>query len=1536
MKGLSPVFFDQNNILPVGIPENRRLKFAIFLSGSGTNAERLLADKELCSVAEPVVLVTDAPKKSRAEEIAIRYNLPLVASDIREFYRNNGLESISLATDAGRQVRDLWTEELRRELSAYTIDFAVLAGFESLTNITNDFPCINVHPGDLTVTDADGKRLYTGLHSKAVEAALLAGETSLRSTVIIALPFTDAEKDMDNGLILGVSPAMPIGDVGCSLEEMRNIRAARSGKRPADGWQDQLEKIAQKLQTKLKFAGDHVILPLVVRDFALRCFAVYERKLYYRPAGCSEFFPATHEYNDKGERILFDTANRTAPAAAQPVKRLKLIIFALLWLLLAVTGLLLWSLPGLWKKDVQKDFLQPNQQNFRAGNIQAGNFDELLLEDIELGKSTKKLFKASKGVLKLAPAGNRSLGNAAVKTLFLSQVNIVFDPVNMTVNTLTIPELFQTLSNDLPLDKEKRPIPIQAQCRFVTSGTDKENTGQLSIEYNPNNQKIICSCKWNSSTDKNVQGKWSAEIDPATGEINVAISRYIDMDLFKSILKMAGAHPKSLELFKSGKLTGEAKFTITENGTKIRNLDFSGHAVVPAVKFYRYNFAIQNRLDLICRQNGRSLIWQIKSMELKTPATVLLKNIELKQNSFGSRMNFSAACDLRQVALNAICAMFGHAEIPTNSTWDAVSGSWNMRTADWKISGKTAVSAYQSNVAFKSDQLPWLKILPQKIVLAADGKGSIGNISAMSIDFSNLEFKNRSGSFKAGGGTIDFSANFGIKNYFVPDTVKLLFTDVSVSTADFQAVFPDLFAGQIDLKSSAKNKYEMLAAFCGPQGTLITPRGKSTFPQWTFEADMKSINGNGDWNISRFIFNVPEFDLALKDRAVKLENLFIRGSGAMSQCRITEYNATLQTDTLNSGKSVLLKPYLQIDYDQQRKKSEQYKAVFKSQLGILEKPLWGMKKFTSALFRFNSSNLTAIPDSLYIKAEDFQFTWQDADFKLRDCESRLTCQADGALECRTLFSALTAASPHNSFGNGKFSSGDVYWKARCNPQGKLLDLSVIGDLAQPSWSYKSLNAGGENLQLSLNLTDQAKRQLKGEAVIKQASLLSDYFAASTPEIKLQVTARDRFDIDGLINFASGTIASPRGEIELRQAAFTLPWKITADSSAILKKGKLTAEKLIFKQQYVGSLSADLQHIMLQPQSMQQAQKHQLLLQGILKAEKFNKFPVNINTVWDLPPKPSAVNCRLSMAEAKLSAPWQLNNILPLPFKATAAKGSFCFDSEFIYHNGELEQLSGNLNILNSDWQLDSLTLNGTTAALNFRGNASNLTVTPTEVSASELRWKDHLLKNNELTIAVSNQWQLLISGWRAALLDGKLKLAEPFTADLAKMQSQGTLAMKFQLENVSAGMLFAKMNIDFIKSNMQLTGSLHSYLDCSNNKLYIAQARLAGRNPAGALLEIRPASPDSVQFTDKQYRDFALAVLRAMNCTSSVFDLAINPGELKLKITADGTPAKPVPFVYQGRGHRSPFRPADPGEPGFDGELELKINLNLHPEDPGL
>ena len=257
---------------------SKRPSAAIFLSGSGTNAEKLLEHSHRLgsrSSWRPALIVTDRPRTSRAREIAEKYSLPLLEHGILEFYRAHGLEKVTLATPEACRVRELWTDELRAKIAPHRIDFGLLAGFVPLTNIVGDFPCLNVHPGDLTVMES-GRRYLVGLHSVPVELAILAGHTTLRSSVILVQPYTPGASEMDSGPLLGISEPCPVDLMGHTLDELRAVFSARKGEHRHGANSDLLSVIAAENQERLKERGDWIVYPQAAEDFARGCFGLDE------------------------------------------------------------------------------------------------------------------------------------------------------------------------------------------------------------------------------------------------------------------------------------------------------------------------------------------------------------------------------------------------------------------------------------------------------------------------------------------------------------------------------------------------------------------------------------------------------------------------------------------------------------------------------------------------------------------------------------------------------------------------------------------------------------------------------------------------------------------------------------------------------------------------------------------------------------------------------------------------------------------------------------------------------------------------------------------------------------------------------------------------------------------------------------------------------------------------------------------------------------------------------------------------------------
>jgi len=255
---------------PIHDPSQGPASVAAFMSGSGTNITRLLElERTLQERGESSfhvsVIVTDCADASRcnARKIASEFGgLPLVELDIRDFYRERGLKRISLATQEGYQAREEWTRELERLLRPFAPDMGAYGGFVPLTNICRTFPCINVHPGDLSVI-VNGKPYLVGLHTVPIKRAILMGLHELRSSTILATPYTE-KLEMDEGPVLLISEPLPI--------ELPDEETPDSLSSPDK--EDLLERVASEHQDRLKEVGDWVVFPLTVRLAAEGRFAL--------------------------------------------------------------------------------------------------------------------------------------------------------------------------------------------------------------------------------------------------------------------------------------------------------------------------------------------------------------------------------------------------------------------------------------------------------------------------------------------------------------------------------------------------------------------------------------------------------------------------------------------------------------------------------------------------------------------------------------------------------------------------------------------------------------------------------------------------------------------------------------------------------------------------------------------------------------------------------------------------------------------------------------------------------------------------------------------------------------------------------------------------------------------------------------------------------------------------------------------------------------------------------------------------------------
>lgn len=275
----------------------------ICLSGTGSNAEVILKHAQLpqCNF-KVAALFTDAPQSSSAFRLGTQFNVPVEYSDITEYYAENGEESTRLNTPRRWELRRQWSEHIWQMLEKYHADFAIFAGFVPLNSLPEKLPCLNIHPGDLTVEDKNGRR-YAGLHFKPVEKAMLDGCRSLRSSVILVQSLeADDRCEIDGGPVLGISPAVPVDWQDCSVSELKSIADARQ-KAPFD---DKLRNLAKSNIETLKINGDHVVLPRVADAFAAGRFGLdSDGKLWFLDADGKWRQVRTVEFGADGRENIY-------------------------------------------------------------------------------------------------------------------------------------------------------------------------------------------------------------------------------------------------------------------------------------------------------------------------------------------------------------------------------------------------------------------------------------------------------------------------------------------------------------------------------------------------------------------------------------------------------------------------------------------------------------------------------------------------------------------------------------------------------------------------------------------------------------------------------------------------------------------------------------------------------------------------------------------------------------------------------------------------------------------------------------------------------------------------------------------------------------------------------------------------------------------------------------------------------------------------------------------------------------------------------
>lgn len=243
---------------PLHDPSEGTLRVAALMSGSGSNLRKILKkEQELKKTAGgfvyKVVVIFSDTFDSKACEIGKDFDVPVATRDLKGFYAHRGRPRSDL------KVREEFDRETIQALAPFEAKVAAYAGYMSIATkpLVQAYLGINVHPADLSI-EVGGKRKYVGAH--VVRDAILAGETSLRSTTHIIEPL------VDGGRLLMISSPLPI-----TLEDSFDPNNSEDVQSTADFHQENLKKI-----------GDWVIFPKTLQYIAEGRYAQDEQgKLFF-------------------------------------------------------------------------------------------------------------------------------------------------------------------------------------------------------------------------------------------------------------------------------------------------------------------------------------------------------------------------------------------------------------------------------------------------------------------------------------------------------------------------------------------------------------------------------------------------------------------------------------------------------------------------------------------------------------------------------------------------------------------------------------------------------------------------------------------------------------------------------------------------------------------------------------------------------------------------------------------------------------------------------------------------------------------------------------------------------------------------------------------------------------------------------------------------------------------------------------------------------------------------------------------------------
>jgi phosphoribosylglycinamide formyltransferase-1 len=211
--------------------ESKMLKVFVLFSGGASGIKYLIEND--VNYNSTYTIVGGFCDNYDAEGIKLfgASGIQVCINDIRKFYEDRGKELRDMDT------REEYDSNTIEEISRFNPDVIVMSGYMWIITkeLINSYRLINIHPGDLTVKNQEGKRRYAGY--KPVYDAIVNGENETCSSVHFVT------EDVDAGPIIVLSRRF-------------NVQQELVKSMVESGEEYLLESYVEKHQERMKWEGD--------------------------------------------------------------------------------------------------------------------------------------------------------------------------------------------------------------------------------------------------------------------------------------------------------------------------------------------------------------------------------------------------------------------------------------------------------------------------------------------------------------------------------------------------------------------------------------------------------------------------------------------------------------------------------------------------------------------------------------------------------------------------------------------------------------------------------------------------------------------------------------------------------------------------------------------------------------------------------------------------------------------------------------------------------------------------------------------------------------------------------------------------------------------------------------------------------------------------------------------------------------------------------------------------------------------------------